>query len=114
MDFYKDMPALTCNSYGKGKAYYIAFRDTGDFLMDLYKKIINELDIKKNLVNTPYNVTAHTREDEHSIYMFIENYCDSSREITLDTEYEDMINGGKVSGTAKLPQYGIMILKKSK
>lgn len=114
MDFYKDMPALTCNSYGKGKAYYIAFRDTGDFLTDLYKKIINELDIKKNLVNTPYNVTAHTREDEHSIYMFIENYCDSSREITLDTEYEDMINGGKVSGTAKLPQYGIMILKKSK
>jgi len=35
-DFYKDMPALTCNDYGKGKAYYIAFRDTGKFTEDFY------------------------------------------------------------------------------
>ena len=33
-DFYAGRPALTVNSYGKGKAYYIAFRNNDDFLVD--------------------------------------------------------------------------------
>ena len=114
MDFYKNMPALTCNNYGKGKAYYIAFRDTGEFLTDTYNAIIDELGIKRNIKSLPYNVTAHTREDENNIYLFVENYNDESKNIVLDTKYTDVINQTEVSGEITLPQFGIKILKKSK
>ena len=30
-DFYAGMPVLTCNSFGTGKAYYVATRSDGEF-----------------------------------------------------------------------------------
>ncbi|MBR6635173.1 MAG: beta-galactosidase, partial [Clostridia bacterium] len=45
-DFYAGMPALTANTIGKGKAYYVAFRNDGDFAHDFCEKLIAEIKIK--------------------------------------------------------------------
>ena len=42
-DFFSGMPCATVNSFGKGRAYYIAFRDTGEFLDDFYETLIKKL-----------------------------------------------------------------------
>lgn len=114
-DYYAGMPALTCNSYGKGKAYYIAFRDTGDFLKDFYRGIIKDLEIKRAIdTDLPHGVTAHTREDESKKYIFLENYNDYPEEIILDKEYEVLLTGKKISGKVKLDKFGSLILKDKK
>ena len=45
-DYYKDMPCLTVNNFGKGKAYYIAARTGMDFNDDFYGKLIKDLGIE--------------------------------------------------------------------
>ena len=108
------MPAFTKNTYGAGNAYFIAFRDEGDFRDDFYSELISKLNITQNLKNLPFNVSAHTREDENSIYLFAENYNDTPQKIFLEEKYEDVINGGFVSGEISLSAFGAMILKKPK
>lgn len=111
-DFYAGMPAVTCNEYGKGKAYYIAFRDTGDFLRSFYGGIIQELSLKRSVeAQLPYGVTAHTRTDGNTTYLFLENYNDHPAELELPQEYEDLQTGQKRSGKIQLERFGCLILK---
>ena len=44
-DFYKGTPAVTVNSYGKGKAFYLASRNESTFHADFYGKLVKELEI---------------------------------------------------------------------
>lgn len=112
-DFYKGMPALTKNEYGKGAAYYIAFCDDGDFTMDFYSELIEELRITKALESKlPCGVTAHTRNGDEKKFLFIENYNDESVTIELDrTDYVDLFVGGAVSESIELNAYGIKVLE---
>lgn len=43
------MPAVTVNQYGKGKAYYIAFRDTGEFTDSFYALLIEKLEAVRHI-----------------------------------------------------------------
>ncbi len=74
-DYMSGTPCVTCNSYGKGKAYYIAFRDGGQFLTDFYAKITKDLFETETL---PEGVTAMTRETPDAKYTFIQNFSDKS------------------------------------
>ncbi len=107
-DFYKGMPAVLKNSYGKGTAYYIGFRDTGDFLYDFYADIINENDIAS--FDLPYGVTLHTRENDDFIYTFVGNYSDKEQTLTLNREMTDL-ESGEVKKVLTLSPYDSKILK---
>lgn len=114
-DFYAEMPAVTCNTYGKGKAYYIAFRDTGDFLEDFYGKLIHDTNLQREIKSKlPYGVTAHTREDEENVYLFIENYNSDPRDIELMHTYINELTGEQVSGKQELNGYQTLILRRNK
>ncbi len=114
-EYYKGTPAVTENSFGKGKAYYIAFRDKGVYADMLYGRLIDELKIEKNLdADLPNGVTAHSRESESAKYIFVENYNADKKEVCLDREYIDVETGEKVSGKLLLDGYGVRILKADK
>ncbi len=114
-DFYKGMPAATVNNYGKGKAYYVAFRDCGDFLDKLYGDITEELNLTRELTGElPVGVTAHTREDDKYIYVFIENYTTEDKKVSLSYSYEDVLTGAPISGEKGIKSYETLILKRSK
>ena len=84
-DFYKGRPALTVNNYGNGNAYYIAFKSNDDFLMDFYTSIIENLSLKKVIeAGLPKGVTAQMRTDGKSEFIFILNFSNESKIITLD------------------------------
>ena len=54
-EFYAGMPALTINTYGKGKAYYQAFRDEGAFTEKALTDILTELNIQPHFPAVPPN-----------------------------------------------------------
>lgn len=111
-DFYKGMPALTHNVYGKGNAYYIAFRDTGEFLLDFYKNLSDKFKIRRNVMfDLPYGVTAHSREDDENIYIFIENYTEDAKNIDLAENYINL-SDDRIINRCCLSAYEQVILKK--
>ena len=74
-DFYKGMAALTCNEYGKGKAYYVATDAEKSFFNDLYKSIVKEAKIPVVMENVPDGVEVTTRSGEMADYIFIQNFA---------------------------------------
>ena len=110
-DYYSNTPAFTKNLYYKGKAYFQAFRDDGEFKNDALDDIVKDLKIKTSLnINLPNGVTAHTREDDSFVYTFIENYSDKKCLLNLDCEYYDMINE-KLISKIELNNFEFAILK---
>jgi len=59
-EFYAGMPSLLCNSFAKGKAYYLAARAEREFYKDFYSRILEELSIFHN-TNLPYGTTQIKR-----------------------------------------------------
>ena len=112
-DFYADMPALTVNNYGSGKAYYIAARTGKDFNNDFYSKLINDLNIKGVIDGElPQGVTAQMRCSNDNKYTFIMNFTEEEQKVSLgNEEYVDMISEEKVSKEIVLKRYGLKILK---
>ena len=82
-DYYKDMPCLTVNNFGKGKAYYIAARTGMDFNDDFYGKLIKDLGIESAVdCVLPQGVTATKRSSDKNDYIFVMNF--SAEEKTGD------------------------------
>ena len=112
-DFYASQPALCRNVYGKGCAYYIAFRNNDDFLDDFYGNLISELNLPRALsCPLPKGVTAHLREGDGQTYLFLENYNDTPCSLTLEETYVDLETEKTVTGTLLLPPFGSMVLTK--
>ena len=110
-DFYAGMPALTCNTYGKGKAYYVCADFEQNFYTDVYKKILKEAGVKSYVHVVPEGIEVTTRESEDTLYLIVQNFNRNSTEVNLPKdgftlwygEYDGMIKG-----------LGTVILKKKK
>lgn len=109
-DYYKDMPAVCKNSFGKGTAYYIAFRDNGTFTDEFYSCLCDRIQIKKNAISLSEGTTVHVRKGLEREYFFLENYKENPGTIVLDGCYRDLETGEEVSGEVKLPPFGSKIL----
>lgn len=103
-DFYAGCPAVTVNSYGKGKAYYVAFRNDSSFAEDFLSQfdITPDADIKLS-----DGVYLRKRGE----LVFVMNFSDEERTVTLDKEYTDVIRDEKINGEVKLPVCGYLVLK---
>ncbi len=110
-DFYTDLPAFTVNIYGKGKAYYQAFRDTGEFADRVISEILEETGIRPALPCLPMQgVTAHKRYCGENEYLFVENYNAYAVEnIALGEKRVDMLSQ-KTVDTIDLQPYSIVVL----
>ncbi|RII33027.1 beta-galactosidase [Clostridium chromiireducens] len=114
-DFYRGMPALTRNKYGKGIAYYIAARASEEFNKDFYSDLVNEIGVEKNINgNLPYGVTVTKRCGEDSDFLFVQNFNSKTVLINLDREYEIAEDGISVSDKLELKSYDCVILKDKK
>ena len=111
-EFYSGMPALTVNEYGKGRAYYQAFRDCGEFKDKFLGDIIDSLPLERALEGKmPYHTSAHLRHGEKGSYLFVENYSGETQSIDLDGEYTDMESGEKCR-EAHLSEFDVKVFKK--
>lgn len=118
-DFYAGRPALTVNQYGKGKAYYITFRNNDEFLTDFYNILIEKLrregtPLRRAIESDlPYGVTAQLRTDGEKSYVFVSNYDSSTKVVALDdNDYTDLLTGTVVNRTVELRPYAMIILER--
>jgi beta-galactosidase len=112
-DYYAGGAAVTRNSYGKGTAYYTAFRGGEDFIRDFYNRVIAEAGVKRNIsAELPFGVTASSRTDGENGYIFLQNFTRENKTVELDGIYFDLLDGNPVESAVALPPYGMKILRK--
>lgn len=110
-DFYKGFPALTVNSYGKGRAYYAAFRDEGEFSDYIIEKIIHQVGIDSCFDGEiPYGVTAHSRTDGEKNFVFLQNFTDKSVSLKTEKHWFTVESLSEISDIIKLSPYETVIL----
>lgn len=107
-DFYKNMPAVTKNRYGDGTAYYCAFANSGDFFHDFAKELISTINIAPDTgIATEKGISVRKRGD----VIFVMNFADNEKQVTLDKEYTDVLTGKAINGTLTLNKCEYLILK---
>jgi beta-galactosidase len=112
-DFYAGAPAVTVNSLGKGRAYYLAARFEGAFLADFYEWLSGELGLETAVCHPlPTGVTAQVRQTEHERFVFLLNFSTSTQDVMLDeAPCFDALTGEPVQDKITLPAYGLCILR---
>ena len=113
-DFYAGRPAVTVNSYGKGKAYYIAFRSDGTFLKDFYAGVVKETEIKSILeVPVQEGISVMSRTDGEKDYVFVMNFTNEVKTVPLDSREYTRLEGEKPeNGKVELKPFGFSILSR--
>jgi len=111
--FYRGRPALTENGFGKGRAYYIAARTGGDFLLDFYRWAAKEAGIAPLLAGLPLGVVCTERKGRQGDYLFVMNTVPEERSVSLP-ESTDAETGAPLGGAYRLSPYQVLILKTDK
>lgn len=73
-EFYAGTPALLCNDFGKGKAYYVCADAEQSFFDDLYRALVKDAGVAGILEEVPAGVEVTQRSDEEADYIFIQNF----------------------------------------
>ncbi|VGO16404.1 Beta-galactosidase bgaB [Pontiella desulfatans] len=111
-DFFKGSPALTVNSFGKGKAYYVATLPDKAFMQQFLKQVCAEQGVEP-VVDAPENVEAVVRSNGDQDYLFVMNHNYEPVDVTLpEGEYFDLLTQSTVEGTISMDAVQSLILKK--
>ncbi len=110
-DFYKDMPALTRNEYGRGLCYHMAARTEADFLDAFYKAAAKEAAVAPVLAGElPEGVSATARGEGESRIVFVMNFTEAPQEVTLPRGRE-LLTGAEVDEKTTLPPLGFLAVR---
>nr|WP_219835866.1 beta-galactosidase [Paenibacillus sp. R14(2021)] len=110
-DFYKGMPALTRNRFGKGEAWYVATKPDQAFLQGLMKSLCDAKGIQP-LPGKASGVEVTRREIDGRRYLFVLNH--NAQETTIDLGEltgTDLISGQTKAGQVNLPSYDVLIIE---
>ncbi len=113
-EFYSGMPALTENSFGAGRCYYIAARTGEDFLKDFYRYVAKEANVMPLMENIPQGIGVAKRVGEDGReFLFVMNFLPEEKTATLAGNWLDMLTGRAVSGETSLaPRSTLVLIKK--
>ena len=111
-DFFKGTPALTVNTVGKGKAYYVATLPENEFLRQFLKQVCADQGVKP-VLEGPERVEAVIRSHENEDYLFVMNHNYEPVEVTLpEGNYVDLLTQQQMEGGIKLDAVQSLILRK--
>ena len=109
--WYKGLPAVTVHPFGKGLAVYQACRDTGSLKDRVLDSLLETLGLEGALPYLPEGVTAHSRTDGETTWVFVENYTDSPKALDLGAAMENALTGETESACALEP-FGFRVYTK--
>jgi beta-galactosidase len=109
-DFYADVPVITVNRYGDGRAYYVGTSSDEEFYDAFLADVCAELQIVP--VFAPVEQVEVTRRvNEQGSYLFILNHNNTEVTLTMESDGTDLLRGvSYVKGqTVSLPAKDVMI-----
>lgn len=108
-DFYQGMPSVTENAYGKGKAYYVAFRNDAGLADDVCAYLCAELQIEAAAPIEPVDgVSVRKRGD----LIFVMNFGDDEKTVCLTDSYVNVLVGETVSGDVSVAGCSYLVLRR--
>jgi beta-galactosidase len=102
-------PAITLNTYGKGKVVYVGTLLRGESLKAFIAWLCALADLPLGL-STPEGVRAYERRNEKMRLLFLLNFSDVAQTVALDGQWEDTLAGGHYESVT-LPPADLKILK---
>ena len=109
-DFYRGMPALTRNRFGRGEAWYVASSPDAEFLLDWTARLCRGLGIAPLLEGAPDGVEITKRSKDGRSYWFLLNHAGEARSVPLgDLKLRSLPDGRLLEGTIKLEPAGVTI-----
>ncbi|MDN3014616.1 beta-galactosidase trimerization domain-containing protein [Paenibacillus sp. BSR1-1] len=112
-DYYKGFPAITENSYGSGKAIYVASEPEDNLIKVLIEKYCEEKNIKP-IFKTDAEVEITRRVKENNEYIFILNHSNILQKVSLGkNSYTDLFNGEILENEIEIEPKDVLILKNS-
>ena len=110
-DYYAGCPVLTCNAFGKGRAYHIASSAPQALYDDLFADIAASLD-KAIDTDVPAGMSLTQREDAQGRKLiFVQNFMNKAQRILLPKDYTDLLSGETITGEPELAPFGYLILR---
>lgn len=115
-DFYRGMPALTQNRFGKGNAYYIASENEPAFLKELFGKILKEAGVSCTLAAVwPEGVTVSERTGESGTPLwFVQNFNREQVRVSLEAVYQNAETEKRTGKILEMPAFSCVVLEKCK
>ncbi len=108
-DFYAGRPALTCNRFGRGNAWYVATDPEQAFLDGLVSELCDKAGVKP-ILTPPQGVEVAERSKGDRRFVFVLNH--NADPVTMTgLKGKDLITGREISGTIHLAGRDVLILE---
>lgn len=91
-DFYAGYPAITCNDFGKGKAWYLATKPERALLDRVLERICREAKVQP-VLQTPEGVEATLRQGEAGQFLFLLNHNSEASPVNIPWDCLELITG---------------------
>ncbi len=103
-DFYSGSPAITCNTFGKGKAYYVGTSFSNEntvFLQDLAKYVCKQNKIQ-SILNVEEGIEVTKRIKEDKTFIFVLNHNESDVLVKIPFSCKELLTNVEYNGNAEL------------
>ncbi len=110
-NFYTGTPAVTRNTFGAGRAYYIGADFAQDFYDALFLSVVQEAEIDlPPLQDIPYGVQVTQRHSEYANYLIVQNFGDDLVPVCLTDHGYQKIYG---ADDRELRKYETLVFQKN-
>ncbi len=107
----KGCPAVTVNTYGKGRVYYVATVPADDFTRELVTRILNTANVKRNVISSSSIKveTVKTTCNGKELLTLI-NYTRDPQTVSFAGAYQEFESGCTVTEFCELQPYSAKLL----
>ncbi|MCV9887339.1 beta-galactosidase [Metabacillus halosaccharovorans] len=110
-DFYKGMPVLTRNTFGKGQAWYVASSADDEFLQDLVSHLAEEKGFQAE-VTAPAGVEITKRYKDGKCFLFVLNHTKEAVLVNIpNVNGINLLTKEQVQERVDIPAYGVAIIE---
>lgn len=108
--YYKDQPALTCNTVGEGKVYYFGstFDEQAAYV---FLQKLGVITPYADVLELPGSCELAVRAKDGQDYFFVLNYIDGEQTMTLKQPMRNLFTGEVLSGEVVLKAFEVAVLK---
>lgn len=109
-EYYQGEAAVTVNSFGRGKVYYVGCIVDDAFLNRLVELLIEEAELEPAPLPPLSGVEVVKKEKDGRQYLMVLNHNPAPVTVTLNQRYTELISGQHVDDALHLSAYGVAML----